>query len=33
MEEAVDAIVALMYNSLEWSLKCNSDGDVIAETL
>ena len=22
-----------MFNSLEWSLKCNSDSDVIAETL
>ena len=22
--------MAFVYNSLEWSLKCNSDGDVIA---
>ena len=25
--------MALIYNSLEWSLKCNSDGDVLVGTL
>ena len=38
MEVAVDAMGltkkgALIYNSLKWSLKCNSKGDVTAETL